>query len=184
MSSSALFYLVVVVLSALSVCFKSFVKVISSQATSILLLIGLIMLTTNVFNTSANKTIVLYHRIISAFVVGRIAFVLFGAIRFFTNPTCPPTLGEHQSSMGLVVIMITIPLNSIELMMLLGAQASKNETSQTLREEERGPWERGCHPTLSPLIVMNYCDSNELSEILSGVLKSSNISKEVFLNMT
>ena len=64
-SSSALFYLVVVVLSALSVCFKSFVKVISSQATSILLLIGLIMLTINVFNTSANKTIVLYHRIIS-----------------------------------------------------------------------------------------------------------------------
>lgn len=132
-SSSSLFYLVVVVLSTLSVCFKSLVKVISSQATSILLLIGVIMLTINVFNTSANKTIVLYHRIISAFVVG-IAFVLFGAIRFFTNPTCPPTLGEHQPSMGLVVIMITIPLNSIELMILLGAQASKNETSQTLKD--------------------------------------------------
>lgn len=131
-SFSALFYLVALVLSALSVCFKSFVKLTSSHSTFILFLIGAIMLTVNVFNTSGNETIMLYLRIISAFVVG-IAFVLLGAIRFFTKPTRPPTLGEHEPSMGLVVTMITIPLNTIELMIMLGAQASKNETPHTLK---------------------------------------------------
>lgn len=132
-SFSVLFYLAILVLSALSICLKSLVKLISSQAIFILFLIGAIMLSVNVFNTSFNKTIMLYHRIISASVVG-IAFVLFGAIRFFTKPTSPPTLGEHQPSMGLVVTMITIPLNTIELMMLLGAQASKNESPQAQKE--------------------------------------------------
>ena len=91
------------------------------------------MFIVDVFNASANKTIMLYQRIISAFVVG-IAFVLLGAIRFFTKPISSPTLGEHQPSMGLVVTMITFPLNTIELMMLLGAQASKNETPQALKD--------------------------------------------------
>ena len=132
-SFSALFYLVVLVLSALSICFKSLVKLISSHSIFILFLIGAIILTVNVFNTSANETIMLYLRIISAFVVG-IAFVLLGAIRFFTKPTRPPTLGDHEPSMGLVVTMITIPLNTIEMMMMLGAQASKKETSHALKD--------------------------------------------------
>ena len=134
-SYSALFYLVVLVLSALSIRYKSLVKLTSSQSTFILFLIGAIMLTVNVFNTSANETIMLYHRIVCAFVVG-IAFVLLGAFRFFTRPANPPTLGEHQPSMGLVVTMITIPLNTVELMILLGAQtqASNNETPQALKD--------------------------------------------------
>lgn len=132
-SFAALFYLVVLVLGSISICFKSLVKLISSHSTFILFLIGAIMLTVNVFTTSANKKIMLYLRIISAFVVG-IAFVLFGAIRFFTKPTRPPTLSEHEPSMGLVVTMITIPLNTIEIMMMLGAQASKNETSHVLKD--------------------------------------------------
>ena len=88
------------------------------------------MVSVNVLNTSDNKTIMLYHRIVSAFVVG-IVFVLFGAVRFFTKPTSSPThrtLGEHEPSMGLLVTMITIPLNITELMLLLGAEASKNVT--------------------------------------------------------
>lgn len=133
-SFSALFYLVVLALSALSICFKSLGKLLtSSQATFILFFIGAIMLTVNVFNTSTNESIMLCHRVISAFVVG-IAFVLLGAIRFFTKPTSRPTLGEQQPSMGLIVIMITIPLNTVELMIMLGAQASKNETRHTLKD--------------------------------------------------
>lgn len=133
-SFSALFYLVVLVLSALSICFKSLGKLLtSSQATFILFFIGAIMLTVNVFNTSANESIILCQRIISAFVVG-ITFVLLGAIRFFTKPTNRPTLGEQQPSMGLIVAMITIPLNTVELMIVLGAQASKNETRLALKD--------------------------------------------------
>lgn len=131
-SFSAFFYLAVLLLSVLSICFKSLVKVISSQAIFVLFLIGAIMVSVNVLNTSDNKTIMLYHRIISAFVVG-IVFVLLGAVRFFTKPTSSPTLrtlGEHEPSMGLVVTMITIPLNITELMIVLGAEASKNETPQ------------------------------------------------------
>lgn len=133
-SFSALFYLGVLALSALSICFKSLGKLLTlSQATFILFFIGAIMLTVNVFNTSTNELIMLCHRVISAFVVG-IAFVLLGAIRFFTKPTSRPTLDEQQPSMGLIVIMITIPLNTVELMIMLGAQASKNETRHTLKD--------------------------------------------------
>lgn len=129
-SFSAFFYAAVLILSALSVCFKPLVKVIASQAIFVLFLIGAIMVSVNVLNTSDNKTVMLYHRIVTAFVVG-IVFVLLGAVRFFTKPTSSPsvrTLGEHEPSMGLVVTMITIPLNITELMILLGAEASKNTT--------------------------------------------------------
>ena len=133
-SLSSLFYLVVLALSALSICFKSLVKLLtSSRATFVLFFIGAIMLTVNVFNTSANESIMLCQRVISAFVVG-IAFVLLGAIRFFTRAASRPTLGEQQPSMGLIVTMITIPLNTIELMIMLRAQASKNETRHALKD--------------------------------------------------
>ena len=133
-SFSALFYLSVLMLSALSICLKSLGKLLtSSQATFLLFFIGAIVVTVNVFNTSANESILLCHRIISAFVVG-IAFVLLGASLFFAKPTSRPTLGEQQPSMGLIVIMITVPLNTVELMIVLGAQASKNETRLALKD--------------------------------------------------
>lgn len=135
-SFSAFFYAAVLILSALSVCFKPLVKVIASQAIFVLFLIGAIMVSVNVLNTSDNKTVMLYHRIVTAFVVG-IVFVLLGAVRFFTKPTSSPsvrTLGEHEPSMGLVVTMITIPLNITELMILLGAEASKNATPRMQKD--------------------------------------------------
>lgn len=125
------FYFCVILISALGVCFKSAVKVFSSHAAFILFLIGAIMVSLNVLNTSDNKTILLCHRIVSAFAVG-IVFFLLGALCFFEKPTeaetsTHRTLGEHEPSKGLLVIIITLPLTTTELMLLLGAQASEKD---------------------------------------------------------
>lgn len=130
-SFSLCFYSAVLLLSGLSVCFKSLVKAFSSHTTFILFLIGAIVVSVNVFNTSDNKTIMLYHRIVSAFSVG-IVYFLLGAIGFFKKPTAEESsthrkLGEHHPSMGLLVTIITLPLITTELMFLLGAQASEKE---------------------------------------------------------
>ena len=132
------FYFCVLFISGLGVCFKSARKVFSSHATIILFLIGAIMVSLNVFNTSDNKTIMLYHRIVSASSVG-IVFFLLGAICFFQKPTetetsTHRTLGEHEPSKGLLVIIITLPLTLTELMFLSGAQASEKEMSSKQRK--------------------------------------------------
>ena len=130
-SFSMFFYLGVLVLSTLGVCFKSFVKLFSSPAIFIFFLIGVIMTSANVFNTSGEPSIMLYHRIVSVFLVG-VVFVLFGAFLFFKKPNGPsdyPTLGQHQPSMGLLLTIITLPLNATELLILIEAQASRDKTT-------------------------------------------------------
>ena len=136
-SFSMLFYLSVLVLSVLGACFKPFAKLFSSHAIFILFLIGLIMTAINVFTTSMEATIMqatimLYNRIVSVFLVG-VVFVMFGAVLFFTKPSGSRqlTLGQHQPSMGLLLTIITLPLNTTELLILFGAQASKDEMPQT-----------------------------------------------------
>ena len=135
-SFSMLFYLAVLVLSALGVCFKSIVNLFSSHASFILFLIGAIMTSVNVFTTSSETAvaIMLYHRIVSVFLVG-VVFVLFGALRLFTKPSSSSnhlTLGQHQPSMGLLITLITLPLNATELMILFGVSASKHEIPRNI----------------------------------------------------
>lgn len=97
-SYSMLFYLVLLLLSALGVCFKSFVKLFSSHSVFLpLFLIGLITISTNVFTTSNKATVMLYHRLTSVFLVS-VVFIVFGAALFFTKPCGSSnhlSLGKH-----------------------------------------------------------------------------------------
>lgn len=135
-SYSMLFYLVLLLLSALGVCSKSFVKLFSSHSVFLpLFLIGLITISTNVFTTSNKATVMLYHRLTSVFLVG-VVFIVFGAALFFTKPCGSSnhlSLGKHQPFMGLLVSVITIPLIITELLILLAAQRSKHQHSQSLK---------------------------------------------------
>lgn len=119
-SFSMLFYLAILVLSVLGVYFKSVVKLFSSHAMFIFFLIGLITSPLSVFNASGRSTVTLYERIVTVFLVG-IFFVLFGAVLFFKKPSCNPSnhLGLHQPSMGLLLTIITLPLNATELLILV-----------------------------------------------------------------
>ena len=131
-SYSMLFYLALLFISALGVVYKPFVNHFSSHATLILFLIGVITTSINVFTTSSEATIMLYHRVVSVFLIG-VVFVLFGALLFFKKPKSSSihlTLGQHQPSMGLLITIITLPLNTTELLILLGSQASKHESPQ------------------------------------------------------
>lgn len=137
-SYSMLFYLVILVLSILGVCFKSCVKIFSSQSISVLFLIGSLMVFVNVFTNSNNLEVKIYFRLATAFLVG-IAFTIFGAALFFSKPEegghqC--TLERQQPSMGLVVGAITVPLIIAEVFLLAAAYASKklddSEESQKL----------------------------------------------------
>ena len=136
-SYALLFYLVLLVLSFVGVCFKSCVKPLSlsSQATSVLFLMGTMTVGVNIFTNADNLFISIVFRLAVGFLVG-IAFVLVGALLFFSksveSATNPPTLGRQQPSMGLVVGAITIPLIIAEIFLFVAALASKKEqASQT-----------------------------------------------------
>jgi len=126
-SYSMLFYLVLLVLSILGVCFKAFIKIFSSQATFVLFLIGALMVFVNLFTNSDNLEIKIYFRLATGFLIG-IAFTVVGAALFFSKAEeahnqC--TLERLQPSMGLVVGAITIPLIIAEVFLLASAYASK-----------------------------------------------------------
>ncbi|KAJ7337150.1 hypothetical protein OS493_010004 [Desmophyllum pertusum] len=118
----------------------SCVKVFSSQATFILFLIGTMMVSVNIFTNADNLLVKIYFRLAVGFLVG-IAFVLAGAVLFFSTPdesaTNPPTLGRQQPSMGLVVGAITIPLIIAEIFLLVAAYASKKEQASHTEAHQR-----------------------------------------------
>ena len=127
-SYSLLFYLMLLVSSILGVCFRPCVKLSSSfQATSVLFLIGALMVFVNTFSNSNNPEVKIYFRLATGFLVG-IAFMIFGATLFFSKPEEArnrPTLQQQQPSMGLVVGAITIPLIIAEVFLIASAAASK-----------------------------------------------------------
>ena len=137
-SYALLFYLLVLVLSILGICFKACVKVFTSQATLILFLIGTLMVCVNIFtNSGDDQELKIYFRLVTVFLVG-IAFIVAGASLFFSKPEDAgnqSTLAQQQPSMGLVVGAITIPLIIAEIFLLVAANASKKEeTSEALRK--------------------------------------------------
>ena len=136
-SYALLFYVVILVLSILGVCFKACVKVFTSQATLILFLIGTLMVCVNIFTNSGDQELKIYFRLATGLLVG-IAFVFAGAWLFFSRPedaANQSTLAQQQPSMGLVVGAITIPLIIAEIFLLVAANASKKEeTSEALRK--------------------------------------------------
>ena len=130
-----LFYLVLLILSTLGVCFRVCVKMFSSQATSLLFLIGTMLACVNVLCNSGNLEMRVYFRLPTAFLVG-IVFVLAGAVFFFSKPeevANQTTLARQQPSMGLVVGVISIPLIIVEIFLLAAAIASKNKSDPETR---------------------------------------------------
>ena len=129
-SFSMLCYVVVFVLSVLSVCFKSICKFLASPALHIFFLIAGILASVAVLNTWHGKpNVICYHLTVSAFLVG-VVLVLLGAVLFFEKPRSPSdqaTLGKHQPTMGLLLTIITLPLCAIGLLILIEEQASKGE---------------------------------------------------------
>ena len=136
-SYALLFYLVLLVLSILGVCFSACVKLLSSQATIVLFLIGTLIVCLNIFTNSNNQGLKIYFRLATGFLVG-IAFVLAGAALFFSKPRHSPrqsTLGQQQPSMGIVVGAITFLLIILELFLIVATHASmKGETSEELQK--------------------------------------------------
>ena len=136
-SYALLFYLIILALSILGICFKTCVKVFTSQATLILFLIGTLMVSINIFTNAGNEELKIYFRLATGFLVG-IVFVFAGASLFFSKPENAgnqSTLAQQQPSMGLVVGAITIPLIIAEIFLLVAANASKkDETSEALRK--------------------------------------------------
>ena len=138
-SYSMLFYLVLLILSILGVCFKTCVKMISSQATFMLFLIGTLMVFVNIFTNSNKLDVKIYFRLAGGFLVG-IAFMIFGAALFFSKPEearNQSTLEQQQPSMGFVVGAITIPLIITEVFLLASAYASKDTIES---KQPRGLW--------------------------------------------
>ncbi|XP_029188166.2 uncharacterized protein LOC114955486 [Acropora millepora] len=130
-SFAMLCYVVVFVLSVLSVCFKPIRKFLASPARHIFFLIAGILTSVAVLNTRHGKPDVIrdYHVTVSAFLVG-VVLVLLGAVLFFEksrSPSDQATLGKHQPSMGLLLTIITLPLCAIGLLILIQEQASKGE---------------------------------------------------------
>ncbi|KAJ7337147.1 hypothetical protein OS493_010001 [Desmophyllum pertusum] len=134
--SSALFYLAIFSLSILGVCFKSCVKVSSSQGTFFVFLVGALIAFVNVFTNANDLQIKLYCRIFTVFLIG-IVFTLFGALLFFKRPGNQLTLGRTQPSMGLVVALITFPLIGIEIALLMAARTASNSEKA---DEPAGPF--------------------------------------------
>ena len=119
-SYSTLFYLLLLILSILGVCYKPCVKIFTSQANFMLFLIGALLVFVNIFAIQNELEMRSYFRIATGFVIG-IAFTIFGAFLFFTkaddnNNHC--TLDRQQPSMGLVVATITIPLIIVEVFLV------------------------------------------------------------------
>ena len=125
---AGLFYILIFFLSILSVCLRPCVRLSSSQGTFFVFLIGALLAFINVFTNADNLKVKLYFRISITVLMG-VAFTLFGAARFFSEPRQErnePTLGRKQPSMGLVVGSITFPLTIIEIVLIISTQASKN----------------------------------------------------------
>ena len=125
-SYSMLFYLVLLILSILAVCFKPCVRIITSQTTFVLFLIGSLMVLVNIFTNTNNLEVKIYFRLATGFLVG-IAFMILGAALFFSEPEEGSnhfTLERQQPSMGLVVGTITIPLIIAEVFLFASAFGS------------------------------------------------------------
>ena len=136
-SYALLFYLVILALSILGVCFKACVKVFTSRATLILFLIGTFMVCVNIFTNSGDPRLKIYFRLATGFLVG-IAFISAGASLFFSKPVDAgnqSTLAQQQPSMGLVVGAITIPLIIAEIFLLVAANASKGEETADVMQK-------------------------------------------------
>ena len=102
--SAGLFYNLIFFLSILSVCFRSCVRLSSSQGTFFVFLIGALLAFINVFTNADNLTVKLCFRISITVLMG-IAFTLFGAALFFSQPQQErneATLGQKQPSMGIL----------------------------------------------------------------------------------
>ncbi|XP_074615989.1 uncharacterized protein LOC141875579 [Acropora palmata] len=131
-SFSILCYVVVFVLSVLSVPFKSIRRFVASPARHIFFLVAGVLTAVAVLNTWHGKhDMIFYNHIVPASLVG-VVLVLQGAVLFFEKPRSPSeyqaTLGKHQPSMGLLLTIITLPLCAIGLLILIEEQASKGET--------------------------------------------------------
>lgn len=125
---AGLFYILIFFLSILSVCLGPCVRLSSSQGTFFVFLIGALLAFINVFTNADNLAVKLYFRISITVLMG-VAFTLFGAALFFSQPRQQrnePTLGRKQPSMGLVVGSITFPLTIIEIVLIISTQACKN----------------------------------------------------------
>ena len=135
-SFSILCYVVVFVLSVLSVSFKSIRRFVASPARYIFFLVAGVLTSVAVLNPWHGKhDVIFYNHIVPASLVG-VVLVLLGAVLFFEKPRSPSeyqaTLGKHQPSMGLLLTIITLPLCAIGLLILIEEQASKGETWQLL----------------------------------------------------
>ncbi|XP_067052245.1 uncharacterized protein [Acropora muricata] len=134
-SFSILCYVFVFVLSVLSVCFKSIRKFLASPSRHIFFLVAGTLTTVAVLNTWHGKPdVICYKHIVSASLVG-VVLVLLGAVLLFEKPRSPfdqTSLGKHQPSMGLLLTIITLPLCTIGLLILIEEQASKDDTWQLL----------------------------------------------------
>ena len=138
-SYSMLFYLLLLLLSILGVWFKTCVKMVSSQATLMLFLIGTLMVFVNIFTNSDKHVVKIYFRLAGGFMVG-IAFMIFGAALFFSKAEearNQSTLEQQQPSMGFVVGAITIPLIITEVFLLASTYASKDIIES---KQSRGLW--------------------------------------------
>ena len=135
-SASGLFYFILFMLGVLGVWIKSCARLCSSQGTFFVFFIGVLVASVNVFTNSDNLEVRLYFRSSSAIVIG-IAYVLFGALLFFSLPRegeHPRTMGHQQPSMGCVIGMITLPLFLIEALFL--TFACTKETRKSLEAHD------------------------------------------------
>ncbi|XP_068689783.1 uncharacterized protein [Montipora foliosa] len=128
-SYSLLFYVVLFVLGAVSVCSQTCVKICSSQAMLIVFLIGAMMDLVHMFTNSHKLELNIYFRLTACILIG-IVFAVFGAVLFFSKAegvdNRQHTLQKQQPSMGFVVAAITIPLIIVECFLLAATWASKN----------------------------------------------------------
>ena len=126
-SYSTLFYLLLLILSILGVCYKPCLKIFTSQANFMLFLIGALLVFVNIFAVEDQLEVKTYFRIATGFIIG-IAFMISGSFLFFTkaddnNNHC--TLERQQPSMGLVVATITIPLIIAEVFLIASTFGSE-----------------------------------------------------------
>ena len=161
--SSALFYLAIFSLSILGVCFKSCVKVSSSQGTFFVFLVGALIASMNVFTNANDLQVKEYYRIFTVSLIG-IVFTLFGALLFFKRPAGvernQPTLGRHQPSMGLVVALITFPLIVIEIVLVIAAAGVSKKT----HSEAPGPLTY--KPWISVMVVKSLFPAQKIIQAL------------------
>ena len=117
------FYLVVVALSICGVCVPNCARLSSSRGTLFVFFVGVLLASTNVFTYSHNMDVKLYFRCSVVLIVG-IAYILFGAARFFKlreQGSNEHVLAEKQPFMGAVVGVVTFPLFALELVFLIFA---------------------------------------------------------------